>query len=87
MPAVRRASELKAGDILLGRRPGPLAVVTQPFETQYRGLYPGWRIPVGDGYPAVVVAGDPEMYIAEDPNAAWDEHVLVEHMKKKRKTR
>jgi hypothetical protein len=70
----RRASELQVGDVIIDRSTRPLTVTTEPMATKYRGQHPGWRIKVSDGYPALVVKGDPEITIADDPEEAWNEY-------------
>jgi hypothetical protein len=75
--AIRKASEIKEGDVILGRRAGPLVARADSTATRYRGKQEGWRIKVGDGYPTIVVPGDPDIPIADDPEDAWNEHVQI----------
>lgn len=74
--ALRKASEIREGDVLLDRYTRPLVVVADSTLTRYRGKQPGWRIRV-EGYPAIVVPGDPLMPIADDPENAWNERAKL----------
>lgn len=73
---IKRASEVKEGDVLIGRRAGPQRVRADATLTRYRGVMPGVRIRV-HGYPTLVIAGDPDVHVADDPGDAWNEHVLI----------
>lgn len=79
--AIRRASELEPGDVVIGMRAGPLIVRRKPVPARYRGQQDGYRVHFGDGrktfVKAWVVAGDPEMHIADNPDEAWNEHVQI----------
>jgi hypothetical protein len=44
--------------------------------TRYRGKQDGWRIKVV-GYPTIVVPGDPDVRIADDPGNAWNEYAKL----------
>lgn len=48
---------------------------------RYRGKQDGHRLHLGDGQRTFVktwvVAGDPVMYIADNPEDAWNEHVQI----------
>lgn len=73
---IRKASELRVGDVILGRSFGPLVVRATPTLSRYRGKEPGWRIRVL-GYPTLVVPGDPDIPIADNPDSAWSEHAVI----------
>jgi hypothetical protein len=70
----RRASELQVGDVIIDRSTRPLTVTAEPTAAKYQGKHPAWRIKVSDGYPSLVVKGDPEITIADDPEEAWSEY-------------
>lgn len=71
----RRASELRVGDVIIDRSSRPLTVIADPVPAKYRGKDPAIRVKVGDGYPSLVMKGDPLVGIADDPEKAWDEYV------------
>jgi hypothetical protein len=73
--ATRLASEIVKGDVILGRRAGPLTVREDAQESIVRGGL-GYRIKL-EGYPTIRMQGDPELQIADDPDKAWDEHVMI----------
>jgi hypothetical protein len=79
---IKRASEIVEGDVILGRAAGPLTARADAALTPYRGgPETGYRIKVRQGptqiYPAIVTRGDPEMYVADNPDDAWNEHVKI----------
>ena len=73
--ATRLASEIRKGDVILGRRAGPLTVREDAEEGIVRGGL-GYRIKL-EGYPTIRMQGDPELIIADNPDKAWDEHVRI----------
>lgn len=79
--AIRKASELKTGDVVIGLKAGPLVVRRAPMPARYRGKQDGHRLHLGDGQRTFiktwVVAGDPVMHIADNPEDAWNEHVQI----------
>jgi hypothetical protein len=74
--AIRKASEIKIGDVILDRYSQPLVVRADSMPTRYRGKQDGWRIKVV-GYPTIVVPGDPDVRIADDPGNAWNEYAKL----------
>lgn len=73
---IKRASEVKEGDVIIGRPRGPQKARADATMSRYRGIMPGVRIKV-HGYPTLVIAGNPDVHIADDPTDAWNEHVLL----------